>query len=50
MIEDWNWLKRHGVMPSPGGKLDQDPLFLEASDLIDAELAALKEANEEDGE
>jgi hypothetical protein len=43
LFRQWSWLRRHGVMPRIGGLDDQDPLFVEAVDVIEDELSKIKE-------
>ncbi len=39
-------LKRHNVMPTAGGLLDQAAEFVEAVDVIDSEIVALEQRAE----
>ena len=36
-LEDWRFMKSHGIPPAAGGRLDQDPRFLDACQIIDDE-------------
>ena len=38
-IADWHFLKAHGIPPTAGGRLDQDPVFLDAAQIIDDDQA-----------
>lgn len=40
-ISDYVALERRGIWPEAGGRLDQDPRFLVAVDLLDAEKDAI---------
>ena len=44
-IDDYYWMKKNGVLPRQGGKLDQDPKWIEAVAIIDNELETLKRAS-----
>lgn len=39
MLADYSWLKRYGILPCSGGRLDQHPRFLEAVEIIEREMA-----------
>jgi hypothetical protein len=44
LIHDLGFLRRYRIAPEPGGLLDQSPLFLQASDIIDDERARTERA------
>jgi hypothetical protein len=49
LFGDWSWLRRHGVMPYPGGRDDQSPLFIDAAEVIEDELARIEQRRGHDG-
>lgn len=43
-IEDYYWLKQKNILPKEGGKLNQDPRYIEAVTIIEAEQKTIEEA------
>lgn len=44
-FRDWSFMRRTGVLPKDGGLHDQDPRFVEACEVIEAEVQKLGEAD-----
>lgn len=42
-FSEWSWFKRYGQAPFHGGRDDQAPLFIDACDVIEAEIETLKQ-------
>ena len=49
-LEDFAFLDRFGVLPEPGGKLDQDPRFLQSVDVIELARGDVHTAQEKRAE
>lgn len=45
LISDHSWLKKYGVMPRPGGKLDQSSRFVDACNIIDSISSGVADGN-----
>lgn len=35
LLADYRWFTQHGVLPMAGGKMDQDPRFIDAVNVLD---------------
>ena len=44
LFSDWLRMKRHRALPFAGGFADQAPAFVDASDVLDAEVARASSA------
>lgn len=42
LYTDYAWLKKYGVLPEPGGKLQQSPRFIAAADIIGSEISKME--------
>jgi len=42
LYSDYRWFADHATLPTAGGKLDQDPQFVEAVGIIEAVIAELR--------
>lgn len=49
LYRDWTFFKHSGVMPDAGGRHDQSALFIDAVDVIEAEIFEIKKEAESDG-
>jgi len=53
LCADFRWLKVFGVLPAAGGKLEQDPRFIDAVEVLEGEVlreeALIRKGGKQDG-